>query len=160
MSKSTSRYDNAIKQCAEAWSNYAKELVEENERKYFPKYRSHNDKPWPHCVEMDSDIRITMPTCYVRYDIYIKDKESCEAFISLNGEDWRKCAELILRKLEAKRMPKTQLEPPTIKAIESVLSKGDRAVVIPLKDGGVRVNHEMSKTVCVQEARNEKNCNL
>lgn len=32
-------------------------------------------------------------------------------------------------------MPKTQLDAQTIKAIESVLSKGDRAEVIPVKDG-------------------------
>lgn len=32
-------------------------------------------------------------------------------------------------------MPKTQIDPATIKAIESVLSKGDRAEVIPVNDG-------------------------
>lgn len=35
-------------------------------------------------------------------------------------------------------MGKTNIGPATIKAIESVLSKGDRAEVIPVKDG-VRV---------------------
>lgn len=35
-------------------------------------------------------------------------------------------------------MPKMQIDPATIKSIESVLSKGDRAEVIPVKDG-VRV---------------------
>lgn len=32
-------------------------------------------------------------------------------------------------------MPKPQLDAQTIKAIEFVLSKGDRAEVIPVKDG-------------------------
>lgn len=32
-------------------------------------------------------------------------------------------------------MTKHQLDPQSIKAIESVLSKGDRAEVIPVKDG-------------------------
>lgn len=32
-------------------------------------------------------------------------------------------------------MPKQQIDPATIKAIESVLAKGDRAEVVPVKDG-------------------------
>lgn len=32
-------------------------------------------------------------------------------------------------------MPKPQIDPATIKAIESVLAKGYRAEVIPVKDG-------------------------
>lgn len=32
-------------------------------------------------------------------------------------------------------MPKPQIDTATIKAIESVLSKGDRAEVVPVKDG-------------------------
>lgn len=38
-----------------------------------------------------------------------------------------------------------------IEAIESVLSKGDRTTVIPLKNGGVRVKEDNSKTVYVRE---------
>lgn len=53
-------------------------------------------------------------------------------------------------------MTKPQIDTNTIKAIESVLAKGDRAVVIPLKDGGIRVNHEMSKTVYVQSGVGKK----
>lgn len=32
-------------------------------------------------------------------------------------------------------MPNPQIDPATIKAIESVIAKGDRAEVIPVKDG-------------------------
>lgn len=36
-------------------------------------------------------------------------------------------------------MQKTQINATTIKAIESVLSKGDKVEVIPAPDGGVKV---------------------
>lgn len=51
-------------------------------------------------------------------------------------------------------MPKMQIDPATIKAIESVLSKGDRAEVIPVKDG-VRVMRVRRETV---NTKQEKDC--
>lgn len=47
-------------------------------------------------------------------------------------------------------MQKTQIDPATIRAIESVLSKGERAVIIPMEDGGVRVQQSQIRTVYVQ----------
>lgn len=55
-------------------------------------------KAWPHCVDFDDEIKAAMPSPYIRYDIFIKDKYTCETFIKLNGEKWRACAELILDK--------------------------------------------------------------
>lgn len=45
-------------------------------------------------------------------------------------------------------MQKPQIDAQTIKAIESVLSKGDRAEVVPVKDGVkvLRVRREEVKT--------------
>lgn len=45
-------------------------------------------------------------------------------------------------------MPKPQIDTNTIKAIESVLAKGDRAEVVPVKDGVkvLRVRREAVKT--------------
>lgn len=43
-------------------------------------------------------------------------------------------------------MPKTQIDAQTIKAIESVISKGDRAEVVPVKDG-VKVLRVKRETV-------------
>lgn len=43
-------------------------------------------------------------------------------------------------------MPKQQIDTATIRAIESVISKGDRAEVIPVKDG-VRVMRVKRETV-------------
>lgn len=57
-------------------------------------------KPWPHVVDFDDDIRAAIPPGgYVRYDVTITNRYDCELFIHLNGEPWRKCAELILEKL-------------------------------------------------------------
>lgn len=39
----------------------------------------------------------------------------------------------------------------TKQAIEAVLSKGERAVCIPTKNGGIRVNIETEKTVYLQK---------
>lgn len=51
-------------------------------------------------------------------------------------------------------MPKPQIDTATIKAIESVLSKGDRVEVIPVKDG-VKVMRVRRETVstdgCIQK---------
>lgn len=43
-------------------------------------------------------------------------------------------------------MPNLQIDPSTIKAIESVLAKGDRAEVVPVK-GGVKVLRVRRETV-------------
>lgn len=56
---------------------------------------------WPYCVEIDDEIEEAIPKprpAYLKYDVYIRDNESCETFVKLNGEAWRKCAELILSK--------------------------------------------------------------
>lgn len=58
---------------------------------------------WPHCVRLDDEIKDAIPTPFVKYDIFIKDRNTCEFFIHLNGEEWRRCAEIILAKFEAKR---------------------------------------------------------
>ena len=47
----------------------------------------------------DKDIISAIPSRYLKYDICIKDRESCELFIKLNGEEWRKAAELMLQKV-------------------------------------------------------------
>lgn len=64
---------------------------------------------WPHCVNIDDEIIRAVPTPYIRYDIYIKDRKSCELFIELNGERWRTCAELILKKFEDKQRERMQV---------------------------------------------------
>ena len=48
-----------------------------------------------------------------------------------------------------------QIDPATIKAIESVLSKGDRAEVIPSPGGGVKVIH-IQKTLVSDSGRKTK----
>lgn len=56
-------------------------------------------KAWPHVVDLDDEIRAAIPTVnYIRYDVAITSRYDCELFIHLNGEQWRKCAELILEK--------------------------------------------------------------
>lgn len=52
-------------------------------------------------------------------------------------------------------MPKPQIDANTIKAIESVLAKGDRVEVIPVKDGVkvMRVKREVVKTNEYPKAR-------
>lgn len=47
--------------------------------------------------------------------------------------------------MEAKRPYK--LTPADIRAIESVLNKDDRAEVVPIKDGAVRILHIRRETV-------------
>lgn len=44
-----------------------------------------------------------------------------------------------------------KIDDKTKQAIEAVLSKGERAVCIPTKDGGVRVNQEIERTVYLQK---------
>ena len=51
----------------------------------------------------------------------------------------------------------TQIDPATIKAIESVLSKGDRAEVIPVKDG-VRVMRVRRETVKGESVKPHNEC--
>lgn len=53
-------------------------------------YIAYDYKPWPYCVDMDDEIRDAMPSYYVKYGVFIKDRETCEFFIHLNGEKWRK----------------------------------------------------------------------
>ena len=56
-------------------------------------------KPLPHVVDLDDEIRDAIPPGgYCRYDVAIMSRYDCELFIHLNGEQWRKCAELILEK--------------------------------------------------------------
>ena len=49
----------------------------------------------------DEEIISAIPSRYLKYDICIKDRETCELFIKLNGEEWRKAAELMLKQVEA-----------------------------------------------------------
>lgn len=53
-------------------------------------------------IEMvtDEEIIPSIPSPYLQYDICIKNKETCELFIKLNGEKWREAAELMLQKVE------------------------------------------------------------
>lgn len=57
-------------------------------------------KPWPHVVVLDGEIRAAIPrgNC-LRHDVTITSRYDCELFIFLNGEQWRKCVDLILEKL-------------------------------------------------------------
>lgn len=55
-------------------------------------------------------------------------------------------------------MPKTQLDAQTIKAIESVLSKGDRAEVIPVKDGVKVMSVRREVVACGDRKDGERNC--
>lgn len=56
-------------------------------------------KPWPHVVDLDDEIRAAIPPVnYIRYDVAITSRRDCELFIHLNGEQWRKCTELMLEK--------------------------------------------------------------
>lgn len=48
----------------------------------------------------DKEIISAIPSRYLKYDICIKNRETCELFIQLNGEKWRKAAELMLQKVE------------------------------------------------------------
>ena len=48
----------------------------------------------------DEEIISAIPSRYLKYDICIKDRETCELFIQLNGEKWRKAAELMLKQVE------------------------------------------------------------
>lgn len=57
-------------------------------------------RPWPHIFDLDDEIRAAMPSCYIKYDTRISNRYECEFFIKLNGKEWRKCAELILAKVE------------------------------------------------------------
>lgn len=71
-------------------------------------------KPWPHIVDVDDEIRAAVPSVYLKYDICITDRKSCEFFINMNGEEWRECAELILKKWE-KRVKKLKTDLNAIK---------------------------------------------
>lgn len=49
----------------------------------------------------DEEIISAIPSHFLKYDICIKDRYTCELFVRLNGESWRKAAELMLRKVNA-----------------------------------------------------------
>lgn len=48
-----------------------------------------------------------------------------------------------------------QIDPATIKAIETVIAKGDRAEVIPAPGGGVKVIH-IQKTLVAETGKKTK----